>query len=128
LASLYLYAAEYDRAEPIMVRVLGQMEKQYGPASPMLLNSLSSLAVLYTSMGSYDRAQPLYQRALAIARADDPKSLNVANLTGALGSLDVFRARWDDAIPKLEECLALWEKQLGPDHADLAKPISALAS
>jgi tetratricopeptide (TPR) repeat protein len=49
-----------------------------------------------------------------------------AELARALGALFFAQGRYADAQPKLEEALAAYEAQLGPDHTSVAKTLRTL--
>ena len=66
-AGVYLVErAEYEQAEPLLLRALAIREQMLGANHPNTAQSLNNLAYLYEVQGQYEQAEPLYKRALAI--------------------------------------------------------------
>jgi tetratricopeptide (TPR) repeat protein len=79
LAVALIYAASYEKVEPLLQRALAISEKALGPDHPDAAQSLNNLALLYHGQGRYAEAEPRYQRALTISeKALGPDHPNVA--------------------------------------------------
>lgn len=82
LGRLLVHAKRYAEAEPVVLQALQMQEKRYGADSPMVANSLASLARLYVFEGKLSEAEPLYKRAIVICENLTPPS--TGQLAGAL--------------------------------------------
>lgn len=99
--------------------------KTIDPDSPI---SLSNLSVALKGEGRYAEAEALVRRALDIQRRADPNDASVARMLNNLATVvENFPDRVPEAQALYEESLALKEKQLGPDHQDVAYSLDNLA-
>ena len=80
------------------------------------------------SQAQYDEAAKLFSAALQEAEKSGPEDARVATSLMELGQTNAAQKRYGEAEPLYRRALAIREKVLGPDHLDVAKTLSSLAS
>lgn len=98
-----------------------------GPDSDRLASSLARLARIVKDAGDYDAARAHLDRGLAIVDRPDADPRVRSGLLVGKGQLLDDLGRFDDAIEVLTEALAIRERELGPDHPDVADACNDLA-
>ena len=87
--------------------MLAIWKKALGPIHPDVVQSLNSLAELYSAQGRHADAEPLYKRALAILeKALGPDHPEVAQSLNNLADLYSAQGRHADAEPLYKRALA----------------------
>ena len=56
--------SKYDKAEPLLLRVIEIWKETLGPEHPFLGMTMINLAVLYSAERRYAEAEPLFQSAI----------------------------------------------------------------
>ena len=115
----YLGAVDYAQAAV-------KDAEAFGAQDPRLATSLHNAGELYTKLERYDEAERFLQRALSI-REKTPENEETARTICALARLNQGRGVKDKAERLYRQSLAIREKVLGKDHADLAESLSGLA-
>jgi len=127
-ANQFYQAADYAKAEPLLVRALEIREKVLGPTHPDTATSVNNLAGLYYSTGAYAKAEPLLVRALEIKeKVLGPTHPDTAASLNYLAVLYKSTGAYAKAEPLYVRALEIREKVLGPTHPDTAMSLSGLA-
>jgi CHAT domain-containing protein/Tfp pilus assembly protein PilF len=121
IARLHRAQQRYTAAEPLYQRALTILEAAHGRYHLEVALALDDLAGLYQAQGRDAEAESLYQRALTIRELGIVRSL--ANLAGVYRSQRNFAA----AEPLYRRALAIMETAYGPEHPELAFPLTDLA-
>jgi tetratricopeptide (TPR) repeat protein len=108
-----LSQGETGNAEALFQKALDQSTAQAAEAA-------YQLGVLAESRINYLKAQEYYAKAVQL-QPDNPQYLN------ALGNLQHTLGLYSEAQPHLEQALKIREKNLGPDHPDVATSLNNLA-
>ncbi|MEZ4300451.1 MAG: CHAT domain-containing protein, partial [Polyangiaceae bacterium] len=125
--------AEYDLAEPPLLRALSIHEKRLGAdptedATRALTGALLNLSILYLSTEDYDRTELLLQRALPIyEKAFGADSLEAATFLNNLAMLFRSRARYERAAQLLTRAIEIGEKRQGANSPQLLAALHNLA-
>jgi serine/threonine protein kinase/tetratricopeptide (TPR) repeat protein len=96
----------------------------FGPQDSRLATSLHNAGELYIRLEKYDEADRFLQRALSIRKTEDAEN---ARTLCALARLNYGRGDRDKAERLYRQSLAIREKVLGKDHADVAESQNGLA-
>jgi tetratricopeptide (TPR) repeat protein len=72
----------------------------------------------YREAGQYIEAEKLYWQALAHPASED--EVEWATTANSLGILYKYMGRYDEAEPLYQKSLAILERNIGPDHHDIA--------
>jgi tetratricopeptide (TPR) repeat protein len=117
MATVYYENAMYEKAEPLMKRVVEISEKSLGKDDPNVAMALNNLAQLYQATNRLAEAEPMYKRALAIDEASfDKDHPDMAIDLNNLAMLYHATNRLSEAEPMFKRALAIFEKSLGPNH------------
>lgn len=117
IAVVYYENAKYDKAEPLMRRVVKILENPGGEPFPNYAGALNNLAELLRATNRLGEAEPLYRRALAIDEASfGPNHPDVARDLNNLAKLLRDTNRLDEGEPLMRRALAIFEKSLGAEH------------
>jgi CHAT domain-containing protein/Tfp pilus assembly protein PilF len=126
LANLYQEKGDYLRAAALFQRAMEINEKLPNPDQMLIATLLNNLAYVYEAQKEHTKAEPLYLRAIAITEKTKPDSVDLATFLNNLGVM-YTGTDYKKARPVLERALALREKLLGPNHADVGNTINNLA-
>jgi serine/threonine-protein kinase len=128
LAGIYVNLGKFDRADPLLQSALEKQKTLYGPQSPQVAETMSSLGLLRLDQAHPEDAEKLTRAALDIDRklltSGDPK---LAKAMWALGHVLDERGAYDEAIPLLQQAVALQSKD-PQAAADLAMSTAELAT
>ncbi|EIJ44241.1 tetratricopeptide repeat protein [Beggiatoa alba B18LD] len=123
LASLSYQLGRYPQAQHFYQRLLSLQEIHQQP----VLATLEALAELaFTRFKDLSTAQKLYERVLTLQTVDG-ESLAVTNTLNLLGLIAFQQQDYAKAEPLYQQALALREKLLGREHADVAVSLNNLA-
>jgi tetratricopeptide (TPR) repeat protein len=127
-ADLEARAGRYSAAELLVRRALVAIGEPDAPADVLGISLLNRLGMIHKAQGRLDEATRAYRRAWrgARRRAHDPRIF--AALYHNLGGLEHARGRYARAEPLAWRSVELRERALGPDHADVARDLAALAA
>jgi tetratricopeptide (TPR) repeat protein len=118
-------ASKYPDAEKFLARAITIREKTSGPESMELTLDLSRLARVYVAKKNLTEAERLYQRVLKIQQSK--VTANGPELLPALDALAALALEQNkDAEPLLKQTLSIRERNLGPNHVDVAKNLDTL--
>jgi tetratricopeptide (TPR) repeat protein len=121
-------AGRYDEAIPLARQVVEILEKELGPADPLLASALSTLAGLFRAKSDYVQAEPLYQRALEIReKAPGTGRLDLAVSLDNLAGVLVNEVEYARAEQLYKRALEIREQALGPGHLNVATSLDNLA-
>ncbi|MGH9362553.1 MAG: tetratricopeptide repeat protein, partial [Thermoanaerobaculia bacterium] len=124
LGAVVWLQGDTPRGEDLLMRALEIHRRLLGERHPRIVMSLQRLATLVSSKGERERAEGLFLEALAMARQIGPEdSLDVALVQEKLADHYIAVAAFDKAEPLLREIAKTVERQLGPDHPDLASAL-----
>ena len=128
LAALYDAMGRYAEAEPLYRRSLAIREKQLRARPPRRGHQPEQPGDLYRRHGPVRRG-----RAALPPQPGDPgeatraRPPDVATSLNNLANLYQDMGRYAEAEPLYRRCLAIREKQLGPDHPEVANSLNNLA-
>jgi tetratricopeptide (TPR) repeat protein/predicted Ser/Thr protein kinase len=98
-----------------------------GADHPTVARADYNIAIVYVDQGDHTRAKPLLQRTLdASRRSMGTDNRLAARVLNALAAIARDERRLADAIELCKEALAMIEKLVGPEHADLVSPLTTL--
>ena len=127
-AETFYTMGRYDKAEPLLRRLLAMDEASYGPDHPEVARDLNNLAVLLQATNRLSEAEPLMRRALEIDEASyGPDHPNVARDLNNLAQLLQATDRLSEAEPLMRRALEIDEASFGSDHPDVARDLNNLA-
>ena len=125
---LYLTKADYQVAEPLMVRALAIDETSFGEDHPAVGAILSNLAQLLQATNRLAEAEPLILRALSIDERSYGKEHPVVAIDlNCLALLLQDTDRLEEAESLLHRALSIDEKSYGKDHPVVALDLNNLA-
>ncbi|WP_420905171.1 tetratricopeptide repeat protein [Candidatus Magnetaquiglobus chichijimensis] len=128
LASVHEDAAEYDKAEPLILEVLKGEEALLGVEHPNLLATRNRLAGVYRRQGRLAEAEQLYAKVLdgyrKIVGTEHQASINVMN---NLGLVLENEGLFDEAEPLLRAAVMGSKKVAGEDHPETLATLNNLA-
>jgi CHAT domain-containing protein/tetratricopeptide (TPR) repeat protein len=126
LANLYIEKGDYPHAEALLQRAMEINEKLPNPDQMLIATLLNNLAEVYNAQHDHAKAEPLHLRAIAIAERVKPDSVDLATFLNNLGVM-YSSAAPKKARPLLERALAIREKLLGPNNAEVGSSVNNLA-
>lgn len=127
IAGIYFSLAMYDRAIPLMERVLALLAEVAGDHSAEYAQALEEMTQLYEAQGDYDGAQPLATEALQIRRQlGEPVGIAAADLR--LGAMLHRKFDLDEAETLYREALAILRRQGGEKRELLPRVLHALGT
>lgn len=116
---------EVDQALSTLREVRARQVEALGPAHDSTLHTTLDVARALKLLGSFEESEELLREAIAMASADDRlRQTAMSNL--ALLVRDARRS--DEAIPLLEEVLAMSRRDLGDKHPDTLASAQNLAA
>ncbi len=126
LGLLYTMQARFAEAEPLYRRALAIDQKAYGNENSHVAITLNNLGLMYTQEAHYPEAEPFFKQALAIDQKEGNSSAiatDIHNLA-ALYELEGHQSQSEDLYKR---ALTIYEKQLGPDHPNVADTLGRLS-
>jgi tetratricopeptide (TPR) repeat protein len=118
----------YEKAEGYVLRALKGRERFRGHDSVAVLNSISTLAYISSSLGKFTQAEELYKRALAgYEKMPDPNNGNLPRLYNNLSHLHIWKGDYVAAEQLLLRALEGKEDREGPNAASTLITADALA-
>lgn len=125
---LFCAQAQYQRAEPLMRRVLAIGEQEFGPDNPQIIVALNNLAHLLKSTNRFSEAETLMRRALSIEeKTFGPTRPDISIRLNNLAMLLQATKRPDEAERLMRRALTIDEENFGPMHASVATDLNNLA-
>jgi tetratricopeptide (TPR) repeat protein len=103
-------------------------ERWFGTNDIRLVRPLGILSNAYLAQRKLDLAWSTSQRALAILRAHDPKSIQIAPTEQGLALIALQRGDFAEAGKLADSALASAEAQLGADHLELINFLAVVAA
>lgn len=112
---------KFDEALPLAEQVLKLREEAVGREHQLVGDAAKNLGAVYLAKGKSDKGKQFYLRALSIYEKNAAaNNVNLIKLLDALGFLERFAFNnYLAAIEHYERSLALKEKSLGMEHADV---------
>jgi tetratricopeptide (TPR) repeat protein len=129
LGMIYQQTGQYAKGEPMFKRAVTLAERD----SEWFPHELLNAAEFYRAWGKYAQAETLAQHALAIREkvlvANNPDSqLDTAVCLNGLGAIYLSWNKPDKAESTYRRSLAMVQKFMGPEEADLSPALQGLAS
>lgn len=125
VAIVHQELGQLDEAEQREREALGYAERSLGENHPGLASHYNSLGNVHTLQGKVDEALADYAEAIALwKRAQDDPNLGMAYYN--VGRLLHSQSDLAGAIENYGEAIPILERQLGPDHPNLAMPLHNL--
>ncbi|MEM8930904.1 MAG: tetratricopeptide repeat protein, partial [Acidobacteriota bacterium] len=116
----------YEEAVPLLVDVLEARKADPDTDPELLAQAYNHLGLAYWRLLRYDDAESALRASRRLREAaDSPAAL--AETANNLAVLLQSRQRDREALPLLEQALALFEQALGPEHPRVASVLSNLA-
>ncbi len=128
LASDYVSCSQYAKADPLLRKALAIDEEAYGKDARQVCLDLDAMGMYFIYQGKYADAEPVYKRALEISQKSGAESLDVAAAFNNLAWLYTNQRKFDEAIPLLENGLAIRRKVYGDEHPVVARNMHNLAT
>jgi tetratricopeptide (TPR) repeat protein len=119
-------AGRYTEAEPVLGKALAAAEVAFELNSVEIAGVLNHLGMLGKYNGLFDEAEDAYRRALLIVAGSE--TALTADLYHNLGGLAHARGHFAKGEPYARRSVEIRERLLGPDHADTASDVAALAA
>ncbi|MGL4555817.1 MAG: protein kinase domain-containing protein [Gemmataceae bacterium] len=127
LANHYRAQRQWDEAEPMLVRILGEHRRLLGPGHPVTCRTLTNLGALYSERRDLERARPLLTEALERRRRLGADHMATIDALVLLGELHLRQHRPADGEPLLAEALELSRKHDATSRTRL-RAVNALAN
>src|SRR5207249_8763894 len=100
-------------------------ERSAGSGDIVTGHVLGNLGSVAADVGDYAKAREYYDRALAIAEKSDTP-IQVAKLLNNLGTV-LLDTDDSEAVPLFRRTAAIYEREEGPDHPDVAVALNNLS-
>jgi tetratricopeptide (TPR) repeat protein len=127
LSSVLLDLGKTDEALAVARRGLAIREKQTGADSEHTADGLSYVAQAFKAQGKLDEAAETNRRSLAILEKKGAgRDPNIGVLLSRLAEIAEEQGRWAEALAYYRRVKANYESALGPDHPDLADPLTGI--
>jgi serine/threonine protein kinase len=127
LGAIENYMGHTLDGRPFLERAIAILEKHADTEGDALSNARNGLASIYKEAGDLDAASRQLAQSLAYYRQfPGPKERRLGVTLGNLGVLALRRKRDDEARPYFEECLAVMERNLGKNSANLSDCLSGM--
>ncbi len=127
LSSVRLDLGKTDEALAVARRGLAIREKQTGADSEHTADGLSYVAQAFKAQGKLDEAAETNRRSLAILEKKGAgRDPNIGVLLSRLAEIAEEQGRWAEALAYYRRVKANYESALGPDHPDLADPLTGI--
>jgi tetratricopeptide (TPR) repeat protein len=117
--------ADLEEAESWLSRSLRLRQQLFGLKAAVTADTQVELALVYRREGRLSEAEDLYRRAIATYR-DEPAAKYLPVALHNLGQVLIEQQNTKEADRLLREAIAIWEKQLGPEHPDVAAGLTSL--
>jgi serine/threonine-protein kinase len=129
LGETFIELRRYDEAEAKLMRANVILRGEFGANDRGIARNLRSLGRLHHARGDFGRAETVFSEALAMSREFGRSvHMDIAASLNGLGSLYAEELeRPGDAIPLLEESLAIRRELLTDKHPALADGLHRLA-
>lgn len=128
LAAVYRAQARNPEAILIYQRALHLRESLYGPNAAELVPVFNGLAAAYLEIGNRKEAERLFRRAETIDRQNFAQDdLRLGYDAYNTGVLEFERKQYSAAEASFEECAAIFQKRLPPDHPEIGNVTARLA-
>ena len=129
LGELYMDAGRFAEAEPLLRAAMEVRRKVLSPDHPLLISSLSDLALLLYYQGAMAEALALDRELVSLREGNSDG--DAADTARAYNNMaDVLRAlqNYPEAESAYLRTVSILETQLGPDHPDVATAICNLGA
>jgi tetratricopeptide (TPR) repeat protein len=128
LSSVLLDLGRTDEALAAARRGLAIREKQTGADSEHTADGLSYVAQAQRAQGKLGEAAETNRRSLAILEKKGAgRDPNIGVLLSRLAEISEEQGRWAEALAYYRRVKENYEAALGPDHPDLADPLTGMA-
>jgi tetratricopeptide (TPR) repeat protein len=126
IGGLAFDAGRYDVAEEPARRAVEIREAALGAEHPAVAADVAALAAVVDALGRNDEAAALYERAQTVFEATEGADYDFAVLHNNLGVIAADRGEPATAERHYRTALALKERLLGAEHADVAVTLQNL--
>jgi tetratricopeptide (TPR) repeat protein len=127
LGAILEVQARYVEAQGELEAALSTRERLFGSRHPLVAETLDKLGLVYRQRGRLPEAEGMYQKAVAILRSR-PVAVELGTALNNLGNVLAAGGRRMEAEAALREAIEVWEKLLGPEHANIAAALSNLST
>ncbi|MBX7083810.1 MAG: serine/threonine-protein kinase [Nannocystaceae bacterium] len=127
LAASYNDASAPAQAEPLLERALAIETAAYGPTHPELAAILIDLGNVAYARGDTAACRARFEQAVAVLQAVQPDAIELGMALANLAVILSEQGDDEDAVVRLREALALFERTVGPDHLYVASTLGNLA-
>jgi serine/threonine-protein kinase len=117
----------YEESEASTRDALDVATKAFGEDSTQVAGVWQSLGSLALKRGDEVDAKKHFDRAVALYEKAGPLHFGTAAAVAGLGESELMLGNLDAAQARLEQSIALIEKDMGPDHPELDEPLRFLA-
>ena len=128
LGQLLEQKGDYTAAEANLLKAHAILEKAKPPDQHAIYRSARRLASLCDGLGQSEEAVNFYQKAIAAGtQIDDVPYSDIGTMLNNIALILRKSGRQKAAEPCYVRALEIYEKQLGPDHPDVASVLNNLA-
>lgn len=120
LAKLYMNTSRFDRAEPIMRRVLSLRESRLGNDHPLVWAVYNDLAVMYSSQQRFEEAEGIYLRVISFYSRPNQDHLNHAMALANIAGLYNRVGKYSEATRYFNLSIDIMEINFGHGNIQLA--------
>lgn len=128
LGNVRVQNGKFEAADSLLQQALAIRESRLEPNHQDIGHTLQILGFLNERLANPDEAERYYQRALLIFESGtgDDAAMQVASLKNNLGSIEDYRANYEEAITLYREALDGIREVKGPEHPRVINYLSNL--
>jgi tetratricopeptide (TPR) repeat protein len=115
-------AKDYGRAEQAFAKALWLAET-FGPADVRVGSTLNNLGLVYAAEHKYAEAESAYHRAIPVLGAAYGDSIDVANVSYNLASIQMEQGRAANALDNIDHALRIYERLLADNSPKVANTL-----
>ncbi|HMV47228.1 MAG TPA: CHAT domain-containing protein, partial [Blastocatellia bacterium] len=126
LGTGYFQEYKFAEAEPYYRRVIKISEKLPREKPPAYAGAISSLGSIMTTRGEFTESEKLQRQALALRGGSEKETPEVGDSLSLLAINFAYQGRFAEAESLQLQSLAIAEKNLGPEHPNVAHRLNSL--
>ena len=121
LGNIYRSLGQYGDARRVLERALAVASALYGPDHPSVARILNNLGLVAQNEGDVDAMLAYHQRALAIKQRALGEAATTARSMSNISIALSMQGKVGEAVERMKDALAMFERTLGPDHPEVAQ-------
>jgi CHAT domain-containing protein len=128
LSSLFIQLGRYSETDKLLVNLIAEYEKLFGPNSLRLIDPLVNKGRIFLARGDYAEADRTAQRVNQIAvKTYGDASTKTASTQKLLSDIYYTLGDYERSEQNIQKALVSQEKQFGRNHVEVARSLSQLA-